>query len=164
MSLAARATDLEGGRPGRGLVYPYVLLVWLLPVAIFAWFFQRETARGWRGLVALLIVLWAGSSMRDHLRLLRQYLVTPPPSPHRVMAGYLVSNGIQYGRAVYWDAYLITFLARERALVTPHEVVRISVFKALVDANAAAAATLVRRHAPWHSPCLSWLAERLAIP
>ena len=140
------AYGLGGGLPvGAPVYYPYVLLVLLLPVAIFAWFFQRETARGWRGTVALLILLWAGSSMWDHLRLLREYLVTPPPSPHRVMADYLVSNGIPYGRAVYWDAYVITFLARERAIVTPHEVVRISSYKALVDAHAAAAVNLVRQ-------------------
>jgi hypothetical protein len=126
-------------------VYAYVLLALLLPVAIFAWYFQRETARGWRGTVALLILLWAGSSMWDHMRLLREYIVTPPPSPHRVMADYLVSNGIGYGRALYWDAYVITFLARERAIITPNEVIRISSYKTLVDANVAAAVTLLRQ-------------------
>jgi len=61
------------------------------------------------------------------------------------MADYLVSNRVRYGRAIYWDAYVITFLAREQAIITPHEVVRISSYKALVDANAAVAVTLLRQ-------------------
>ena len=140
------AYGLGGGLPvGAPVMYAYLLLALLLPVALLAWFFQREIDRRWRGLVALLIVLWAGSSLWDHLRLLREYLVTPPPSPHRVMADYLVSNRVRYGRAIYWDAYVITFLAREQAIITPHEVVRISSYKALVDANAAVAVTLLRQ-------------------
>jgi hypothetical protein len=140
------AYGLGGGLPvGAPIVYSYVLFTVLLPIAVFAAFFQRETARAWRVPVALLIVCWAGSSVRDNVRLLREYLVTPPPSPHRVMADYLVSKHIKYGRAIYWDAYVITFLAKERVIITPDEVIRISSYKARVDANAATAVTLVRQ-------------------
>ena len=151
------AYGLGGGLPvGAPVVYSYVLFALLLPIAVFARFFQRETARAWRAAVALLIVLWAGSSLSDNLRLLREYVVAPPPSPHRAMADYLVSKDIRYGRAVYWDAYVITFLARERAIITPDEVIRISSYKALVDAHAAAAVTLVREPCDGGPRVASW--------
>jgi hypothetical protein len=146
----ALAYGLGGGLPvGAPIVHAYVLLVTLLPVAVFARYFQRETARRWRQVVGLLVVLWAASGVWDHLRLLREYLVEPPPSQHRVMADYLRSKHVRYGRASYWDAYVITFLAQERTILTPNEVVRISAYKALVDANGATAVTLVRQ------PCSS---------
>ena len=142
----ALAYGLGGGIPiGAPVVHRYLLLVALLPVAVFARYFQRETARGCRSAVALLILLWAGSSVWDNLRLVHEYLVTPPPSPHRVMADYLTSKHLRYGRAIYWDAYVITFLSKERVIITPNEVVRISAYKALVDENAAIAVTLVRQ-------------------
>jgi len=140
------AYGLGGGLPvGAPVVLSYVLFVLLLPIAIFGWFFQRETARAWQVTVALLIVLWAESSAWDNLRLLREYVVSPPPSPHRVMADDLVSKGITHGRAIYRDAYRITFLARERVILTPDDVIRIPVYKTVVDAHAADAVTLQRQ-------------------
>jgi hypothetical protein len=139
------AYGLGGGLPvGASIYFTYLLLVPLLPIAVFAAFFQRESARGWQVVVAVLIFAWAGSNVWDNVRLLREYVWTPPPSHHRVMADYLVSNGIRYGHAVYWDAYFITFLSQERAIITPDDVVRISSYRALVDANATTAVTLVR--------------------
>jgi hypothetical protein len=140
------AYGLGGGLPvGGPIVHAYLLLVPLLPIAVFARYFQRETARPWRSAVALLVVLWAGASVWDNVRLVREFVVDPPASPHRVMADYLVSKHLRYGRAIYWDAYVITFLARERAILTPHDVVRISSYKALVDEHAPIAVTLVRQ-------------------
>jgi hypothetical protein len=140
------AYGLDGGLPvGAPVVHRYVLLVPLLPVALLARYFQRDAARSWRAVVALLVVLWAGSSAWDSLRLVREYAVNPPASPHRAVADYLVSKHIRYGRAIYWDAYVMTFLSRERAIITPDEVVRVSSYKALVDRNASVAVTLVRQ-------------------
>ena len=50
----------------------------------------------------------------DNARLLREYLVSPPENNFRTMADYLVTHRIKYGRARYWDAYVVTFMARER--------------------------------------------------
>ena len=140
------AYGLGGGLPvGAPIVHAYMLLVPLLPIAVFARYFQRERARRWLAGVAALIVLWAASTTWDNVRLLREYVVDPPPSHHRIMADYLVSRGIKYGRSVYWDAYVITFLSQERVIVTPDEVARISAYDELVRANAASAVTLRRR-------------------
>jgi hypothetical protein len=153
----ALAYGLGGGLPvGAPIVYSYLLLVTLLPIAVFGRYFQRETARRWRSAVGLLVVLWAASALWDHVRLLREYLVAPPPSYHRVMADYLRSKHIRYGRASYWDAYIITFLAQERPIITPDEVIRISAYKALVDANAAAAVTLVRQPCSTGTRVAAW--------
>jgi hypothetical protein len=61
------------------------------------------------------------------------------------MADYLVSKRIRYGRAVYWDAYVLTFLSRERAIITPDEVIRISSYQALVDQHDPVAVRLTRQ-------------------
>jgi hypothetical protein len=140
------AYGLGGGLPvGSPVVLAYVLFALLLPVGVLAWFFQREPGRHWRAGVAVAVTIWAVSNLWDNGRLLHEYVTNPPRNHHRVMANFLMAKGVTHGRAVYWDAYVITFLSREQVIVSPDEVIRISAYKADVDAHAARAVTLMRQ-------------------
>jgi len=122
----------------------YVLLVLLLPVAIFGAFFQLEQRRGYRRAAALLVSLWTLAMLTDTASLVREYLVSPPPSPHRVLADYLTSHGIRYASAGYWDSYRVTFLSRERVIVASDDIVRVPGYQSRVELNRANAARIVR--------------------
>ena len=74
----------------------YVLLVLLLPVALFGAYFQLESRRGYRQLTAGLIGAWALLMAIDNARVDRQYIVSPPDNAHRVLADYLISHRIKY--------------------------------------------------------------------
>ncbi len=76
-------------------------------------------------------------------------LTAPPPNNHRVLADYLVSHRIRYGRADYWDVHIVDFLSRERVILTPTAVMRISAYDARVARNAANAVDVVQQ------PCVA---------
>jgi hypothetical protein len=123
----------------------YLLFTLLLPVAVLAWFFLRETGPALRAAVVALICSWAALTFTDDIRLLHQYRRAPPADPHREIADYLTGHGIGFARAGYWDAYVITFLSGERVIVASTEKVRISSYQSLVERNSADAVTLRRR-------------------
>jgi hypothetical protein len=139
------AYGLNGGlTPGDPVVLRYLLLSLFLPVALIGAFYAREPGRRWQVAVGILIVLWAGANVRDNARFAQAFTASPPPDPHRAMANYLVAKGVVYGRAVYWDAYRITFLSRERVILASQDTVRIASYQSLVESHAAQAVTLVR--------------------
>jgi hypothetical protein len=88
-----------------------------------------------------------------------EYVTTPPPNERRALVDYLTSHRIRYGRADYWDAYLVDFLSRERVILAPTAVMRISSYDARVARNAANAVAV------WKQPCAtgdrvaSWCVE-----
>jgi hypothetical protein len=122
----------------------YVLLVLLMPVALFGAYFLLEKEPGFRRAGVVLVSAWAFSMLVDSASLARQYIVSPPPSPHRTVADYLSSHDIRYGWGSYWDSYRVTFLSRERVLVASEDVVRITAYQAIVEQNQAIAVQLVR--------------------
>lgn len=122
----------------------YVLLALLLPVALLAIFFQLERAVTYRRTVVVLVAAWALAMLADDGRAGREYVVSPPASIHRTLADYLTSHRIKYGWAVYWDAYRVTFLSKERVIVASTETVRIPGYQVRVERNAANAARIVR--------------------
>ena len=130
-------------------VVRYLLFALFLPCAILAAFFARERAAAVRISVAVLVCVWAALTVTDTGRLLRVYVVSPPTNPHREIADDLVSHHVRFARAGYWDAYLVTFLSRERVIVASTEKVRISAYQARVDENASNAVVLRRQ------PCSS---------
>ena len=151
------AYGLNGGiQAGAPTVFRYVLFALLLPVAFFGGYFQLETGRAWRSTVALLIALWAGCNVWDNARLAYACAATPTPRHHRIMADYLVAKGIKYGRAGYWDCYVINFLSRERVTLASTSVVRISSYQAAVDRHAEEAVTLVRQPCKGGTPVDAW--------
>lgn len=140
------AYGLNGGlTPGGTVVLRYVLFALLLPVALLGAFFRRERVREWRIAVAALVGVWAAANVVDNALVLRDYAKAPPVDHRRIMADYLVTHDVRYGRAEYWDAYAITFLARERVILASTGIVRISSYQARVEENAWNAVTLVRQ-------------------
>ncbi len=139
------AYGLNGGiAVGLPPVLRYALFALFLPVALLGAYFQIERSGRWQAAVALAIGVWATLNLADNARLLQQFEAVPPPRYRRVMADYLVARGIQYGRATYWDAYVIVFLSQERVMLASTEKVRIPAYQAQVEAHASTAVTLVR--------------------
>jgi hypothetical protein len=137
-------------------VLRYALFAPLLVVALFATYFARERRAPWCAAVAVLLAIWAASSVVDNARLVRVMKKEPPPRPHRVMANYLAERGIKYARAGYWDAYVITFLSKERVIVASTTTVRISAYQSEVDAHAADAVTLTRLPCEGETKIAAW--------
>jgi hypothetical protein len=134
----------------------YILLVLLLPVALFGAYFQLERNAVCRWLAVLLTIAWAVPMMADHGRVIREYAMRPPGNIHRILADYLTSHRIKYAWAGYWDSYRVTFLSRERVIVASTDTVRIPGYQARVEHNAANAARIVRMPCGEGTPVVEW--------
>jgi len=158
--LAVAAYGLNSGTdPAHPPIVRYLLFALLLPVAALAAFFFREPRRQLRIVVAALVCVWAVFTTVDNARLLRAYVVSPPPHPHREVADYLVEHRMRFGRAGYWDAYAVTFLARERVILASTQKVRISAYQASVEENAWHAVTLRRQPCDTGTRVAAWCIE-----
>ncbi|MGH9196403.1 MAG: hypothetical protein ACRD1T_11755, partial [Acidimicrobiia bacterium] len=116
-----------------GWVLRYMLLSLWMPVGLVALYFKVERSRPLGAAMVTLVLLWAAVSLRDHVRVLTEYVRNPPPGHPRVMADYLVANHIEHGRADYWDAYRISFLAREQVMLASTGKVRVARYQRLAD-------------------------------
>lgn len=123
----------------------YALFVLLIPVAILGAYLTRERVVALKATVVALTCVWAMSTTADAVRVAREFAAAPLANPHRELADYLVDHGIRYARGGYWDAYVVTFLAREQVVIASTEQVRISAYGAQVDEHAAEAVNLVRQ-------------------
>jgi hypothetical protein len=130
--------------PGQPPLLRYLLLGLLLPVGCFGAFMRRETSRALRTIGPVVFALWGAANLADNVRLIRATAAAPPSNEHREIADYLVRHQIQYARAIYWDAYAIDFLARERVIVSSVDLVRIPGYKQLVDDHNSSAYNLPR--------------------
>jgi hypothetical protein len=136
---------LNGGiDPKAAVVTRYVLFALLAPVALVGGWLLAESHRGWRAGIVVLLAVWSTLTMADNARWLLKLRASPPDSEFRFLAADLVAHGVRYGRADYWDAYVVTFFARERVVLASTDTVRISAYQTLVDAHAAEAATIRR--------------------
>jgi len=136
---------LNGGiDPRAAVVTRYVLFVLLAPVALFGSWLLVERHRGWRAAIVACVAVWSAMTMADNARWLLKLRAAPPISEFRFLAGDLMAHGVEYGRAEYWDAYVVTFFARERVVLASTDTVRISAYQTLVDAHAAEAVTIRR--------------------
>jgi hypothetical protein len=149
----------SGINPGLPPILRYLLFALLLPIALLGAFFRRERRRSLQVVVAGLVCLWAGFTVADNVRLVREFVVSPPPNPHRELADYLTEHRIRHGRAGYWDAYIVTFLARERVILASTEKVRISAYQARVDQNESNAVVVRRQPCSVGKPAGAWCVE-----
>lgn len=145
---------------GAAPVLRYLLLGLLLPIGIAATFFQRERSARLRAAGAAVFVLWAGVNLFDHLRLVRATVAEPPLNEHRVLADFLVEQRIRYARAMYWDAYIVDFLSRERVVVTAFDIMRIQDYQRQVDEHAAESWLLERLPCEGGLRIASWCVKR----
>lgn len=146
----------KGVLAGSVAVIRYLLFALLLPVALIGAFLLHEQKRQWRRAVCALVTAWAILNVRDNYRLWQQYAVSPPDNNKQVLSDYLVSHHIRYGRADYWDAYAVTFLAREQVILSSTSKVRISAYQSAVDAHADEAVSVIRQPCARGVPVSSW--------
>lgn len=137
-------------------VLRYVLFALLLPVSVFGAYFLVEATSTWRIAAAGLVGVWAVLTLQDNLRLAQEYRVAPPASEKRVLADYLVAHRIKYGRAGYWDCYIVDFLSRERVILASTDKVRVSAYQARVELNRANAVTVRRMPCDEGARVASW--------
>jgi hypothetical protein len=137
----------------------FVLFALLLPVAALGAFFHHETSPRYRGAVVALVGVWAALTVADNVRLLREYLVSPPQNNYRELTDYLVEHRIKYARAIYWDCYVVSFLSGERVIVASTDKVRVGAYQARVEANAANAVRLRRLPCTSGKVVASWCLE-----
>jgi hypothetical protein len=138
----------------------YLLLAILFPVGCAAVFFSRETSPGLRTAVAGIFVVWTGVNLFENGRLLAVSIANPPVSEHRVLADYLMSHQIRYARAIYWDAYVLDFLTRERVTVASVDIVRIDDYQRQVEEHADSAVRLERLPCEGGERVASWCITR----
>ena len=128
-------TAFIAGKPVLQGYSRYVTLGLLIPVGLTASMLSLEVRAGLRHLVVALVIGWAAIMTADHGHVLMTYLRTPPPDPARRVADRLVAEGVQVAAAGYWQAYKITFLARERVKVASLDFVRIREYQTLAAAQ-----------------------------
>ena len=138
----------------------YLLLAILTPVGLSACLFARERAPLWRGMVVAAIVVWSTANLLDNVRLIRAAVADPPFSEHRALADYLVAHRIRYARAIYWDAYVVDFLSRERVIVASTDIIRIPEYQDEVQAHDADAVMLQRLPCTGNERVASWCIQR----
>jgi hypothetical protein len=146
--------------PGGAPLLRYLLLGLLLPVGCFAAFLRTETSRALRASVAGVFVLWAAANLVDNARLIRSTAAEPPLNERRALANYLVDHHIRYAQGIYWDAYVLDFLSRERVIVASIDVIRIPEYQQMVDAHASNTYNLARLPCEGGEKVASWCVQR----
>ena len=111
----------------------YTLLTIYFPIGLAALFFCAAPRRGLRAAMVALVMVWGLTSFVDNARFLAAYLHRPPPSPYRELTTYLETQGVRYGRALYWTAYQVDFFSQERLTVASLEKVRVAEYQRTVD-------------------------------
>jgi hypothetical protein len=109
----------------------YVTLGLLLPVGLTAAVLALESRPAARQLITAVVIAWGILAMVDHTRVLVSVIRQPPAYPAREIADRLVDRHVPAAAAGYWQAYEITFLARERLRVASRDFVRIQEYQDL---------------------------------
>jgi hypothetical protein len=144
-ALTVAAYGLNGGiDPHAAVVTRYLLFVLLFPVAVVGAWALVDQGRLWRASIVALLLVWAGATAADAVRWTQKLRAAPPDSEFRYLAADLMAHGVRYGRAQYWDAYIVTFFARERVVLASTDKVRIGAYQSEVDAHAGEAAGIRR--------------------
>ncbi len=145
--------------PGQPPLLRYLLLALLVPVGCFGAFMRREQSRTLRVIVPVVFAIWGMANLVDNIRLIRASVRDPPSNEHGILADYLVRHHVLYARAIYWDAYAIDFLARERVIVSSVDVIRIPAYKRLVDEHNSSAYNLPRVPCTGGPQVASWCVQ-----
>ena len=122
----------------------YVLLALFLLMGITALYLSLERNTRLRPILVSLVLLWATMSGVEHFRHARDRYGSPPP-PTKVLADYLLSNGIRFATSDYWTAYHVTFLSGEEVIIASSDFVRIAQYQRLVRRRQSDAVTITRR-------------------
>lgn len=126
----------------------YELLSVLGAAGLAARYLQVERARALTAIWAAGCIAVFALAAVAHVRLLNEYLTQPPVALKRELVRALEARGIRYGAADYWTAYYVTFMTRERIIVTATEIPRIKAYARLVDEHRSEAILISRRPCP----------------
>jgi hypothetical protein len=94
-------------------------------------------------------------ALAGHVRLLAEYVTRPPVGLKQELVRVLDRRGIRYAYADYWTAYYVTFMTRERIIVSATEIPRIKSYDRLVGAHRDEAILISRRACPGGAPLTS---------
>jgi hypothetical protein len=111
----------------------YTLLTLFVPIGICAYALSGWPSKPVVWLSTCAIAAWAIAAGTDQARVLAEYVRHPPPSHIRELANYLEGEGVKYGQAGYWTAYMIDFLTDERLLFSSLEKVRIAEYQKVLE-------------------------------
>ena len=138
----------------------YLLLALLIPIGLAGAFFAREPSRPLRAIAIAAMVFWSGANLLDHVRVIQAARLDPPFSEHRALVNYLLAHRIRYAHAIYWDAYVVDFLSRERVITASTDVIRIPEYQDEVEAHATEAVMLQRMPCSGNERVASWCVQR----
>ena len=138
----------------------YLLLALLIPIGLAAAFFAREASRPLRAIAIAAIVFWSGANLLDNVRVIQAARLDPPLSEHRALVNYLLAHRVRYARAIYWDAYVVDFLSRERVITASTDIIRIPEYQDEVEAHATEAVMLQRMPCSGDERIASWCVQR----
>jgi hypothetical protein len=124
----------------------YAILGLLIPVGLTAALLALEPSRAARRAVIAVVAVWAVLSTTDNVRLLLVNMREPPANPVRELAQRLIDDRVPVAAGGYWEAYITTFVARERVRVTS-DFVRIQEYQDLFVEHLRDARVLA------HAPC-----------
>ena len=141
-------------------LFRYLLLCLFIPVGLIGMFLAGETSRVMRAIVAGVVLVWSAANLADTVRVMRTAVADPPLNEHRALVDYLLSHRVRYARAIYWDAYVVDFLSRERVITASTDVVRIPEYQEEVDAHAPDAVMLQRMPCEGTERVASWCVQK----
>jgi hypothetical protein len=113
----------------------YELMSVLGAAGLAAWYLRAERSRALLGVWALACAAIFAISLIVHARLLDEYMRQAPVAPKQDLIGALQARHIRYGYADFWVAYYVTFMTRERIILTPEDAVKIRTYNRIVDAH-----------------------------
>ena len=111
----------------------YTLPTLFLPIGICAYALGGHPSKPVVWLSTCAVAVWTMAAGADDARVLAEYVRRPPPSHIRELTNYLEGEGVKYGQAGYWTAYMIDFLSDERLVFSSLEKVRIAEYQRLLD-------------------------------
>ena len=106
----------------------YELLSVLGAVGLAGWYLaSSDRGRCWRR-GASAAPRSSRSRSSAHARLLAEYVTNPPSPLKQELIEALDARGIRYGYADYWTAYYVSFMTRERIILSPEDIVKVRTY------------------------------------
>ena len=126
----------------------YELLSVLGAVGLAGWYLGIERSRPVLAAWALSYAAILAIGVTAHGRLIAEYLQHPMIAPKQELIAALDARGITFGYTDYWTAYYVTFLSRERIILSPEDIVKVRTYTRLIDAHRDEAVRIARRPCP----------------
>ena len=123
----------------------YELLSVLGAVGLTGWYLAVERSRAVLAAWGLCYAAVLAISVVAHGRLIAEYATNAPIAPKQELIQALDARGIKYGYTDYWTAYYVTFMSRERIILSPEDIVKVRTYTHLIDAHRDETVRIARR-------------------